>query len=249
MNFFIWAFIVSIISSLIVYLWLGYWLKYLRHVFLYILICIPLSAFVNLCIKRPVGMFLISLLNLKEAPQSWPIWFLPIVNLLAPLTEEAIKILPLIFNEVRAYLRNGIKALYLGFFFGACFGIGEAWYLAFSFTASMRELAKGDFLLLTGFFGERFLCVFIHGYLTALVLIGYNKSLTKSYLVAAMFHYLLNIGPLLYQKGLISAEVAYIPIGPVLIMFFHYIFKMEKKLREERPFSIEEKVLLKRNKE
>lgn len=247
MNFYIWAGIVTIVGLASLYFWVGHWrLKEIRHPYLYILLCLPLSALVNLFIKRPIGLALLSLFNLKKEPKFWPLWFLFIANFIAPLTEEAIKILPVILREVRHSLKNGKKALTFGLLFGFGFGIGEAWYLAAKLTYKMPEFASRSFWHLIGFFGERTLCVLGHGLLTAIVCFGFYKNFIKYYLTAVTFHYLLNAGAALYQKGLISMEIAYIPI---IIMFFvlsNYVFRIEEQLRKAYPLPTKEKILYKR---
>jgi uncharacterized membrane protein YhfC len=250
MNFYIWAFIVTIAGLAILYLWVGHWgLKEIRYFYLYLILNLPLSPLVNLAIKRPIGLKLLSLFNLSEDPKLWPLWFLPIANLLAPLTEEAIKILPVIFSDLRRALKEKKQALVAGFVLGFGFGIGEAWYLAITFTQKMPEYATGSFLLLFGFFSERTMAVVVHGCMTAIVLMGFHRNFLKYYLLAVLFHYLGNIGAALYQSGRVSGEVAYIPILVVVMLIFYYIFRIEKQLRKETSIAMKEKILYQRMKD
>ncbi len=207
---------------------------------------LPLSGLINLSIKKSIGLTLCRLLNLNEDITLWPLWFLFIANFISPLTEEAIKILPLIFSSVRNFLKDKKKALAFGQLFGFGFGIGEAWYLAILFTLQMPELAKGDFWYLLGFFSERSMAIVSHGLLTTIVLIGFKETLPKYYLIAVLFHYLMNLGPALYQKRLISAVIAYIPLIITFLVLFIYVFKIEKQLRKEFPSQIYEKVLFRK---
>lgn len=246
MNYYIWAFLVTIFSLLLLYLWFGEWgLKEIKYFYVYFLLNLPLSLLVNLSIKKLIFLKLISFFNLSEDPKTWPLYFLPVINLLAPLTEEAIKILPLLFSDLRKAIKEKKKALISGYLLGFSFGIGEAWYLAFSFTKKTPEYATGfsSFWLLSGFFGERLLAVFLHGIMTATVLLGFYKNFFKYYFLAVSFHYLVNIGPALYQTGRLKLEIFYILFSLTILLPFYYIFRIERKLREETPIIKKEKTL------
>ncbi len=233
MNFYLWALLVTLVGIIILYFWAGKWgLKGIKYLYLYFLLCLPLSFLVNFAIKQPLGSLLLSLFNLGEDRQNWPLWFLPIANLLAPFTEEGIKLLPIAFSDVRNFLNEKKMALILGITFGACFGIGETWLLAILFTQKMPGFATGSFWLLIGFFYERLLAVIGHGCMTAIVFIGFKHNFLKYYLIAVAFHYFANVGAALYQSGYLSAEVAYVPIFGIFILLFSYIFRIERQLRK-----------------
>lgn len=208
-------------------------MKEIPRWYLFIIITFPLSALVNLAIKRHILLALISIFSINESPKFWPFWFLPIANLIAPLTEEPIKILPIIFTEARDSLKEKRRAYILGLLLGAGFGIGEAWYLAISFTLTKPEYAFGLFFDLIGFFSERFLVVIVHGLLTAVLLFGFKKSFVKYFFIAVGFHYLLNIGAALYQRGILSIWATTVPLLLSLLIFLKYVFKIEQQLRRE----------------
>lgn len=212
-------------------------MKNIKYWYLYFIITFPLSAVINLSIKKQIGLTMCSLFNLDGSPKFWPIWFLAIANLIAPLTEEAIKLLPVIFSEIRKSLQEKRQAFVYGMLLGTGFGIGEVWYLAYALTISKPELVSGPFLNLIGFFSERIAAVIIHGLLTTIVLLGFNRNFLKSYFIAVGFHYLVNIGPALYQKGLVSVILATIPVVISVIFLFSYVFKIEQQLRKENQIS------------
>ncbi|MGB9721847.1 MAG: YhfC family glutamic-type intramembrane protease [bacterium] len=248
MNFYIWAGIVTVVGLVILYLWVGRWgLREIKYFYLYSLLTLPLSALVNLAVKRPIALKLLALFNLEEEPKLWPLWFLPIGILLAPVTEETIKILPVIFSDLRQVLKEKKKALIAGLILGFGFGIGEAWYLAFSLTQKMPEYASGSFWLLFGFFNERLMAIVVHGCMTAIVLMGFYRNFLKYYLLAVLFHYLGNIGAAFYQSGYLSVEVAYIPIIVVVFLLFSYIFRIERQLRKENNIMKKETILYQRD--
>lgn len=234
----------TIFSLGCLYAWVGNWgLKNIKYWYLYFIITFPLSALVNLSIKKQIGLTLYSLFHLDETPKLWPIWFLAIANLIAPLTEEAIKLLPVIFSKIRKSLQEKRQAFVYGMLLGTGFGIGEVWYLAYALTLSKPEVVSGPFLSLIGFFSERIAAVLIHGLLTTIVLLGFKRNFLKSYFVAVGFHYLVNVGPALYQKGVISLILVTIPVVISVILLFSYVFKIERQLRKENTISNPVKIL------
>lgn len=231
MNFYLWSFLVTLVIIIFFHFWIRSWeLKEFKYLYLYLFLCLPLSLLVNQAIKRPLGLLLLSSLNLGGDPKNWPLWFLPIANLIAPFTEEGIKLLPIIFSEVRKSLNEKKMALILGLIFGAGFGIGEVWYLAILFTQQMPNLATASFLPLIGFFSERVLAVIAHGCMTAIILMGFKRNLLKYYLIGVAFHYFINFGAVLYQSGRASLDVSYIPILVMLFLLVSYIFRIERQL-------------------
>lgn len=250
MNLYIWAILATSVSLAIFHTWVGDWrLRYIKYWYLYFIITFPLSTIVNLSIKKEIFQTMICLFNLSEESKFWPLWFLALANFIAPLTEEAIKLLPIIFSEVRKSLQDRTKAYIFGLLLGTGFGIGEIWYLAYSLNLSKSALVSGPFLYLIGFFSERVGAVLIHGALTAIVFFGYNKNFIKYYFIAVAFHYLINIGAALYQRGLLSLEISAIPIMLSAVVLFSYLFKIEKELRKESSITIIKKVFWSKNKE
>jgi len=94
------ALIATGISTLI---WGGlvYWLS--KHKWKYLvlmLITLPFSAIVNLLVKKPVYDFLLSSLDVSSElsiMSTW--WFLLLIHFLSPITEEAVKLSPLIVKK------------------------------------------------------------------------------------------------------------------------------------------------------
>lgn len=130
-------YIAAIIATVIaVLLWGGllYWLSKRKLKYLALmLITLPLSAIVNLLIETPIFEFLFSSFNVSYVLSlTTPWWLLLLVLFIAPFTEEAIKLSPLVARQVRRMVDQS-SALWLGMAFGMGFGIGEIWYLAWGF--------------------------------------------------------------------------------------------------------------------
>ncbi len=250
MNFYIWAAIVTIIAILMFY----YWFKMLKlstiPMFLfYLLLTMPFSLIVNLVIKKPTLDFLLAVFQIDNIPKSWPLWFLVIVHFIPPITEESIKIYPLLFPSIRKIINNRAVSFTLGSLLGLGFGIGEAWYLAFALTWQKPEFAWGFFLDLVGFFGERLTVAIIHGFMTGLVFLGfYDKKFLRQFILVITIHASLNIGAALYQTGRCSLIFAALFSGVSAVILVYYIYILTEKLRKELDMKIHGKPLISVNK-
>ncbi|MFZ5827265.1 MAG: hypothetical protein ACOY94_23450 [Bacillota bacterium] len=128
----------------------------------------------------------------------------------APISEEAIKILPLLFPPLLGWVRTRGAALWAGLFLGIGFGLGEIWYLAWSI-ARLPDYAGLAWWQFTGFLNERVLVTFIHGALTGIVATGMGRGVAQGwlhYLYAVALHAFTNIGALLFQMDEIPMRVA-----------------------------------------
>ncbi len=249
MNFYVHAVLVTLLATPLLWVIVKGWVKNQYAIFfLYTFLTIALCPFVNLLIKKPIfTSLLFPAFALEADPKTWPFWFLPIALLVAPATEEAVKILPLVLPTLRRKLVEVGYAYGVGLTLGFGFGIGEAWYLAWGFSQKMPDLASGPLYELTGFLGERFLVVFVHAYFTAIVAHGISQQHgLRSYALAACFHALINVGAMLYQSGLISATLASVPLSISLLILFIYVFQLERRIRVQSPVDVKETVLFKR---
>jgi len=252
MNFYICALEATIISILIFFFWKRSWIQGREYLLLYILISLPLSAAVNIFVKAPIFIYLLKTFNIGEATKL-PVWFLFIISIIGPLCEEAIKILPLIVI-IKITRMDELKIYLLGMLLGIGFGIGEAFYLGYSFTIAAPEYISGLKNLLmvsSGFGGERLLAIMIHWFLTATVAFGIAiKKPIRYFSLAVLFHFLINIPACLYQNyGMPSPISGVLTVIIFLVLFFSVFLKIEERVRlgYEKPYlQKEEKVLYER---
>jgi hypothetical protein len=241
------AFIVTGISVL---LWGGliYWLSKRKWKYLALmLITLPFSIIVNLLIKKPVYDFLVSSVSVSsELGITTPWWLLLFVLFLSPITEEAIKLSPLLARQVRRMIDRS-SALWIGMALGIGFGVGEIWYLAWQFSM-VPDFAGYPFYYFGGFITERLTVVFIHGVITAVAVTGFLKGikgLLMGYVGAVFLHALTNIGATLYQIQLWDATFASIYLFlPIIVAFFIFEHLRKKQLKDKKP---EETVLYTRD--
>jgi hypothetical protein len=245
MNFYIHAIGTTIIGYAFFLVLSRYWLHmHVKFSLLLSFAAIPLSPIVNLLIKKPFFLTAVKFLNIGISPEGWPIWFLFISLFVAPFTEELSKVLPVFVSRIRGRIHSPISGYGVGFSLGYGFGVGEIWYLAWTFTIKMPEYANGPLYMIFGFSGERFLACLIHALTTAILVSGMvQKKFWYSYFIAVGFHALVNTGPLLYQAKLISLYLTGLPISIALFMLMVYSFKLERRMRRGIQFE-EEGVIL-----
>ncbi|MDI6735796.1 MAG: YhfC family glutamic-type intramembrane protease [bacterium] len=223
MNYCICALIVTVVSFLIFFIWQHSWIKGGRaYLLFWLLLSLPLSAIINLFIKSPIFSQLNIIFNISEETTQWPMWFHLITLIVGALAEEAIKIVPLLFL-IRIVSLDKVSIYYLGFLLGVGFGIGEAWYIGYSFAKESPEYNSGLknlLLLLAGFGGERLFTIFIHGFLTAGVTYGILlKKPIIFFLLMGLFHSLINLPALLYQVQKIPGEIT----GILTVIIFCFL--------------------------
>ncbi len=210
-----------------------------RGCFLLVALALPFSAIINIFMKAPIGSALLSLFGIPvPLSLATPVWFLALILFLSPLTEEAIKLAPIISKKMRERFSS---PLYAGLAAGIGFGIGEIWYLAWGISM-VPAYSAYPFYYFTGFIGERFLVVFLHGAITAIaaymLLRGAGKAIL-GYLAAVCLHAFLNLGALLYQIGAVGVGIgSYYILLPlfVIVIIFETLRRRDAKSRptEER---------------
>lgn len=173
---------------------------------------LPLSAAVNLLIKRPVATLVGQWANIPVGLglAGTPVGFLVFLFLLAPVFEEAIKVTPLLLPPVRRLLTDRAGALWTGLGLGISFGLGEAAYLAYGVAQSPAYLGL-PWYAFTGYLSERLVVCFVHGVMTAVVVTGLYRGgvyILWGYLGGVALHALANAGALFYQLGRLSPELA-----------------------------------------
>jgi uncharacterized membrane protein YhfC len=182
---------------------------------------LPLSALVNLAVKRPLAIVVGQAAGIPpHMGLETPLWFMIYLFMLAPVFEEAIKLLPLPLPFVRRLLVSPLAALWAGMALGIGFGLGEAAYLAYGI-AQAPQYANLPWYLFTGYLGERLLVCFVHGVMTAVLVTGLQRGKAwgaLGYLAAVGLHALLNLGAALFQLGLIPAWGVQLTLLAALIL-------------------------------
>jgi hypothetical protein len=182
---------------------------------------LPLSAVVNLAIKRPLVLWLGDVGNVEPGlGLASPLWFIVALSLVPPVTEEAIKVLPLLLAGARRRMDGRTGAMSVGLALGFSFGLGEAAYLAWG-VAQAPDYAGYPWYAFTGFLSERMAVTLVHGLLTMLVTVGIWRGgwrILGGYAAAVLLHLLTNLGAILYQLGVIPAWVAGLGLLPSLLI-------------------------------
>jgi len=183
---------------------------------------LPLSAVVNLLVKRPLIVWVGEAANVAPGEGlATPLWFIIFMWLVPPVTEEAIKLAPLLLPWARQRLHSRTGALWTGTALGIGFGLGEAMFLAYG-VAQSAHYAAYPWYAFTGYFGERLIVCFCHGVMTAVAVAGLQQGRWRAlagYLAAIGLHALLNIGAVLAQLGVISVAVASLSLlAPVVVL-------------------------------
>ncbi|MEW6547216.1 MAG: hypothetical protein AB1446_09930 [Bacillota bacterium] len=164
-------------------------------VLLPVLMALPLSPLVNFFVKRPLYLGLQSLTGVPLASISaLPWWFLLLVHPIPPLTEEAVKLLPLAVPGIRALLVPGMRGgrgeagggraatagrsglVHLALAIGLGFGLGEAWWIAWGVARAGLHAGLPVYYF-GGFINERLVVMFCHGAMTAVALRGISRAL------------------------------------------------------------------------
>lgn len=197
---------------------------------------LPLSALVNLLVKGPLGEGVGALAGIEPGlGLETPVWFLLFLFALAPVFEELAKAVPALLPFVRRRIAAPDDAYWTGMALGIGFGLGEAAYLAWGIAAS-GAYEQYPWYTFTGYFGERLLVVFVHGFMTALfVWLAARRKPVAGYLLAAGTHALLNAGAMLYQLALLPAWLASLWLVIVLIPMVVIFERIRPKSTREHP--------------
>jgi len=231
------AALIATATSVLLWGGLVYWLSKRERMYLALmLITLPFSTIVNLCVKKPIYEFLLSSLNIFEWNVTSPWWFHVFVLFLSPITEEAVKLSPLVAKQVRRMIVRS-SALWVGMAFGTGFGIGEIWYLAWGFSM-VPELGGYPFYYFGGFIAERIAVVFIHGVMTAVAATGFTKGrngLLAGYVGALFLHAFANMGAMLYQIRFWDETLAsFYLFLPTVVAFFIFEHLRKKGLADQK---------------
>jgi uncharacterized membrane protein YhfC len=195
---------------------------------------LPLSLIVNRLIKTPFITGIAALMNIPlKLEADTPLWFILLIWLNAPIFEEAIKLIPILFPAARRFLKEGSAALYAGLALGLGFGLGEAAFIAYG-VAQSPALQSLPWYLFSGYAFERLIVTFAHGFLTSLTVLGYQRGGRRAlsgYGAAVGLHALINLGPMLLALKLIPAPVAAIGTYAAILAAFVIFQKNVRRLK------------------
>lgn len=179
---------------------------------------LPMGLLANTVVRAPLSELVAGRAGWPPAPsRSMPFWLIACLYLVAPLTEEAIKLVPAVSGGLRARLRSGPAPLWAGMFIGAGFGIGEIWSVAASLLLSPFYV-NVPWHQMTGFMTERLLLVYAHGVMTAVAVAGLVRGRSlQGYLAAVGLHAVVNLGGLLYQLRLLGSTYAQVALGATVL--------------------------------
>lgn len=201
---------------------------------------LPLSALINILVKGPLATAVGDASGYGVAfAIGMPVLLMLFYALLAPVTEELIKISPLLVPQIRRMAQpQKLDALWTGFALGAGFGLGEAIYVAYQ-VGQAPAYAGIPWYMFTGFLIERFLVIFAHGAMTAVftsfLFQGWGRALL-GYLIAITLHFILNASVPLMQLGFIDGNLGSLFIVAsvlALVLIFEVIRRVTRR-RESR---------------
>lgn len=205
-----------------------------RRFFWLVIAGLPLSLLVNRLIKTPFLTGIASLTNLPlQLNTETQLWFIILIWLNAPIFEEAIKALPLLFPGRHIFLTDGTKALLAGLALGLGFGIGEAAFIAYG-VAQTPDFNSLPWYMFTGYAIERLIVTFAHGFMTSLTVLGFQQGRSRAlsgYASAVGLHALINLGPILLALKLVSMPVSVMGSYAAILTAF-IIF--QRNLRRQR---------------
>ena len=222
------ATMVTLIVLFIVYLVARWGNLEINKVSIAIIAGLPLSAIVNLLIKKPVILYMLKVSAFENHINILPIHILILTLLVVGFSEEAIKMAPVLLPPISEMLfRSKYYKIAFSWFIGVGFGLGEAYYIAYAI--SLNPVYSGyPYYFFTGYMNERTIVSLIHGILTVLALYGWPSSrrIIGTYTLASIVHSVIDIPAALYQRGMLDIAVAEIStgvIGFISVIVFLYI--------------------------
>jgi uncharacterized membrane protein YhfC len=216
-----------------------------------VLPALPLSAAINMLVKRPLVVVVAQSGGFPPGLRlDAPLWYLAFLLLLAPVTEEAIKALPLLWPKARQRVSSPKNALWAGMSLGLGFGLGEAAFLAYGVGLN-STYAEVPWYLFAGFLQERFMVCLAHAMLTGIVVGGWQRGSRSSllgYAAAVALHAAVNVGAMLYQLRLITDWTSQASLMIALVLLVAIFIRLqgvagrehrEAERGEARPLRVE----------
>lgn len=184
---------------------------------------LPLSVLVNTFVKTPLIRSIQRIAwPARTGPAPWG--FLLSVLWVAPIAEEAGKLLPLALPRLRDSIVRPWSPLRYGMASGLGFGLGEALYLAWNI-AQIQTYADMPFYHFMGYMNERLMVSLAHGVMTSVAMSGIARGGPASaygYLGAVGLHALVNVGVMLQARipGPLAPNLGMLVSAVVLAVVF-----------------------------
>jgi uncharacterized membrane protein YhfC len=208
-----------------------------KRYFWLLVLGLPLSAIANLVLKPQAIIIVGQTFHVQPGlGLAAPVWFLAFKVLITPLIEEPIKVLPLLLRSAWKMVTSQRSALWVGFVLGVSFGLGEVAFLAYGI-AQTPAYNTLPWFAYTGYFSERIMACFVHGVLTALVVIGLQRkgwSTLYGLLAALSLHLFVNAPIALYQLQWISFELYNFSLLIPFILLAVVFERMRRVAREPK---------------
>jgi hypothetical protein len=199
--------IITILMSVVIWGGLVYIIS--RKDWRYLLLLLPglfLVPIVNLWIKAPLIRMVSRAGDVSGGLSDAPLWFVVFFAFVPPVTEELIKVIPLLIPPARRLVKRGIGAFSAGMALGIGFGLGEALYLAYNVSNNFMYLDI-PWYQFSGYMFERFTTTFLHGVMTAVFVMGLARGgwrILAGFLGAVFLHLIINLPIILQIRGLLS---------------------------------------------
>lgn len=179
------------------------------------------SAIVNVFVKGPIGLLVTNVAGVGRALTAWtPVWVLAIALVTAPITEEAIKVAPLLARRVRALILDDRDALWVAMALGISFGLGEVVWVGVQIAANSTYAAI-PWYAFGGFVTERLVVCFGHGVMAAMT-VSTLRSPTRrwrGFVGAVAMHTVANLGAFLAMLDVVSGDIASLwTVGALLVL-------------------------------
>lgn len=197
---------------------------------------LPMSYITFTFIRVPIDKFVINYFKIPQAVMTWPLWYVTLVFLYAPVTEELIKLAPLLLPLIRKKISFNNR-IAIGMMIGLGFGIGELWLVASWFSQNVY-MAEYHWYQLWGYILERLISCFSHGVFTAVALKGIGNKLTKYIIYAIGLHALSNLPIVMSRLGIIKLSTVIfqnISLLYLLLFLFFLIFVLVRLIQSNSP--------------
>jgi uncharacterized membrane protein YhfC len=197
------------------------WIGRDRRYYLALGISLFLSPLINLGVKKPVLGYMLHHFHISPKTPQWPLWFAMLALLLVGVSEEAIKLVPVLVPPIRKSIRVLGSAIPMAFAIGLGFALGEIWYVAYRISITDPGIASMPFYLLGGFISERVGTVVVHSFLALVALRGLLLRWPRFLLSASaamLLHALVDATAMLFQMKLVTAEGAALVFIPLVIL-------------------------------
>lgn len=183
---------------------------------------LPMSYITFTFIRVPIVKFVINCFKIPQTVTAWPLWYVALVLLYAPVTEELIKLLPLFLSWIRKKISFNNR-IAIGLMIGLGFGIGELWLVASWFSRNVY-IAGYHWYQLWGYILERLISCFSHGVFTTVALKGLGNKFTKYIIYAIGLHALSNLPIVMSRLGVIKLSTIVFQNISLLYLLLFLIF-------------------------